>query len=107
MAVREALEKLLDEESDKRLDPDDVNRTALRDAWYVTARGVERADDGPEHVRNRYTPCRLRNDSASRAQSSSWPWPRGRAKKSVDPLPDMRTSGYRATTTSLNLCNSW
>ena len=32
MAVREALEKLLEEESDKRLDPDDVNRTALRDA---------------------------------------------------------------------------
>src|SRR5687768_11954018 len=32
MAVREALEKLLEEESDKRLDPDDVSRTALRDA---------------------------------------------------------------------------
>src|SRR5687767_14153125 len=32
MAVREALEKLLEEESDKRLDPDDVNRTALKDA---------------------------------------------------------------------------
>jgi ATP-dependent HslUV protease ATP-binding subunit HslU len=32
MAVREALEKLLEEESDKRLDPEDVNRTALRDA---------------------------------------------------------------------------
>src|SRR4029450_12547540 len=32
MAVREALEKLLDEESDKRLDPEDVNRTAVRDA---------------------------------------------------------------------------
>jgi ATP-dependent HslUV protease ATP-binding subunit HslU len=32
MAVREALDKLLEEESDKRLDPDDVNRTALRDA---------------------------------------------------------------------------
>ncbi len=32
MKVREALEKLLDEESDKRLDPDDVSRTALRDA---------------------------------------------------------------------------
>ena len=32
MAVREALEKLLEEESDKRLDHDDVNRTALRDA---------------------------------------------------------------------------
>jgi ATP-dependent HslUV protease ATP-binding subunit HslU len=32
MAVREALEKLVEEESDKRLDPDDVNRTALRDA---------------------------------------------------------------------------
>ena len=30
--VREALEKLLDEESDKRLDPEDVSRTALRDA---------------------------------------------------------------------------
>ena len=32
MKVREALEKLLDEESDKRLDPEDVSRTALRDA---------------------------------------------------------------------------
>jgi ATP-dependent HslUV protease ATP-binding subunit HslU len=32
MQVREALDKLLEEESDKRLDPDDVNRTALRDA---------------------------------------------------------------------------
>ncbi len=32
MKVREALEKLLEEESDKRLDPDDVSRTALRDA---------------------------------------------------------------------------
>src|SRR5687767_8111653 len=32
MAVREALEKLLEEESDRRLDPDDVSRTALRDA---------------------------------------------------------------------------
>src|SRR5688572_21681055 len=32
MAVREALEKLLEEESDRRLDPDDVNRTALKDA---------------------------------------------------------------------------
>jgi ATP-dependent HslUV protease ATP-binding subunit HslU len=32
MAVREALEKLLEEEQDRRLDPDDVNRTALRDA---------------------------------------------------------------------------
>ena len=32
MAVREALEKLLEEESDKRLDPEDVSRTALRDA---------------------------------------------------------------------------
>jgi ATP-dependent HslUV protease ATP-binding subunit HslU len=32
MAVREALEKLLEEESDKRLDPEDVNRTALKDA---------------------------------------------------------------------------
>ena len=32
MNVREALDKLLEEESDKRLDPDDVNRTALRDA---------------------------------------------------------------------------
>jgi ATP-dependent HslUV protease ATP-binding subunit HslU len=32
MAVREALAKLLEEESDKRLDPDDVNRTALKDA---------------------------------------------------------------------------
>src|SRR3712207_951709 len=32
MAVREALEKLLEEEQDKRLDPEDVNRTALRDA---------------------------------------------------------------------------
>ncbi|WP_129794176.1 ATP-dependent protease ATPase subunit HslU [Sphingosinicella sp. CPCC 101087] len=32
MAVREALEKLVEEESDKRLDPDDVNRTALKDA---------------------------------------------------------------------------
>ena len=32
MAVREALEKLLEEEQDSRLDPDDVNRTALRDA---------------------------------------------------------------------------
>ena len=32
MTVREALEKLLEEESDKRLDPDDVSRTALRDA---------------------------------------------------------------------------
>jgi ATP-dependent HslUV protease ATP-binding subunit HslU len=32
MAVKEALAKLVEEESDKRLDPDDVNRTALRDA---------------------------------------------------------------------------
>jgi ATP-dependent HslUV protease ATP-binding subunit HslU len=32
MPVREALAKLVEEESDKRLDPDDVNRTALRDA---------------------------------------------------------------------------
>ncbi|HET9427744.1 MAG TPA: ATP-dependent protease ATPase subunit HslU [Allosphingosinicella sp.] len=32
MKVREALEKLLEEESDKRLDPEDVSRTALRDA---------------------------------------------------------------------------
>ncbi|HEV2816463.1 MAG TPA: ATP-dependent protease ATPase subunit HslU [Allosphingosinicella sp.] len=32
MPVREALAKLLEEESDKRLDPDDVNRTALKDA---------------------------------------------------------------------------
>ncbi len=32
MAVREALEKLIEEESDKRLDPDDVSRSALRDA---------------------------------------------------------------------------
>jgi ATP-dependent HslUV protease ATP-binding subunit HslU len=32
MAVREALEKLVEEESDRRLDPDDLNRTALRDA---------------------------------------------------------------------------
>ncbi len=32
MHVREALEKLVEEESDKRLDPDDVSRTALRDA---------------------------------------------------------------------------
>ena len=32
MAVREALEKLLEEESDRRLDPEDVNRTALKDA---------------------------------------------------------------------------
>ncbi|HEX8639707.1 MAG TPA: ATP-dependent protease ATPase subunit HslU [Allosphingosinicella sp.] len=32
MAVREALDKLLEEEQDKRLDPDDVSRTALRDA---------------------------------------------------------------------------
>ncbi|MGZ8282545.1 MAG: ATP-dependent protease ATPase subunit HslU [Allosphingosinicella sp.] len=32
MAVREALEKLVEEESDKRLDPEDVSRTALRDA---------------------------------------------------------------------------
>jgi ATP-dependent HslUV protease ATP-binding subunit HslU len=32
MAVREALEKLLEEESDRRLDPEDVSRTALRDA---------------------------------------------------------------------------
>jgi len=32
MAVREALAKLIEEESDKRLDPDDVNRTALKDA---------------------------------------------------------------------------
>ncbi len=32
MAVKEALDKLVEEESDKRLDPDDVNRTALRDA---------------------------------------------------------------------------
>src|SRR5688572_5576227 len=32
MKVREALEKLVEEESDKRLDPEDVSRTALRDA---------------------------------------------------------------------------
>src|SRR5688500_20410605 len=32
MAVHEALEKLLEEESDRRLDPEDVNRVALRDA---------------------------------------------------------------------------
>jgi ATP-dependent HslUV protease ATP-binding subunit HslU len=32
MMVREALDKLLEEESDKRLDPEDVSRTALRDA---------------------------------------------------------------------------
>ncbi|MDQ8755971.1 ATP-dependent protease ATPase subunit HslU [Sphingosinicella sp. LHD-64] len=32
MPVREALAKLVEEESDKRLDPDDVNRTALKDA---------------------------------------------------------------------------
>src|SRR5829696_5697895 len=32
MAVREALEKLVEEESDRRLDAEDVNRTALRDA---------------------------------------------------------------------------
>jgi ATP-dependent HslUV protease ATP-binding subunit HslU len=32
LAVKEALAKLIEEESDKRLDPDDVNRTALRDA---------------------------------------------------------------------------
>src|SRR4051812_18348559 len=32
MAVREALAKLIEEESDKRLDPDDVNRAALKDA---------------------------------------------------------------------------
>ena len=32
MGVREALDKLIEEESDKRLDPDDVSRTALRDA---------------------------------------------------------------------------
>jgi ATP-dependent HslUV protease ATP-binding subunit HslU len=32
MAVKEALAKLVEEESDKRLDPDDVNRTALKDA---------------------------------------------------------------------------
>jgi ATP-dependent HslUV protease ATP-binding subunit HslU len=32
MAVKEALAKLIEEESDKRLDPDDVNRTALKDA---------------------------------------------------------------------------
>ena len=32
LKVREALEKLLEEESDKRLDPEDVSRTALRDA---------------------------------------------------------------------------
>ena len=32
MPVREALEKLVEEESDKRLDPDDVSRTALGDA---------------------------------------------------------------------------
>jgi len=32
MAVREALEKLLEEEQDRRLDPDDVNRVALHDA---------------------------------------------------------------------------
>ena len=32
MPVREALAKLVEEEQDKRLDPDDLNRTALRDA---------------------------------------------------------------------------
>ena len=32
LAVKEALAKLIEEESDKRLDPDDVNRAALRDA---------------------------------------------------------------------------
>ena len=32
MAVREALAKLLEEEQDRRLDPEDVNRAALRDA---------------------------------------------------------------------------
>ena len=32
MKVREALEKLLEEEQDRRLDPDDLNRAALRDA---------------------------------------------------------------------------
>jgi ATP-dependent HslUV protease ATP-binding subunit HslU len=32
MAVREALAKLLEEEQDRRLDPDDLNRAALRDA---------------------------------------------------------------------------
>ena len=32
MPVREALARLLEEEQDRRLDPDDVNRTALRDA---------------------------------------------------------------------------
>ncbi len=32
MAVREALAKLLEEEQDRRLDPEDVNRMALRDA---------------------------------------------------------------------------
>jgi len=32
MRVAEAWDKLIEEESDKRLDPDDVNRTALKDA---------------------------------------------------------------------------
>jgi ATP-dependent HslUV protease ATP-binding subunit HslU len=32
MAVREALAKLLEEEQDRRLDPEDLNRAALRDA---------------------------------------------------------------------------
>jgi ATP-dependent HslUV protease ATP-binding subunit HslU len=32
MPVKEALAKLVEEESDKRLDPDDVNRVALKDA---------------------------------------------------------------------------
>jgi ATP-dependent HslUV protease ATP-binding subunit HslU len=32
LAVKEALAKLIEEESDKRLDPDDVSRAALRDA---------------------------------------------------------------------------
>jgi ATP-dependent HslUV protease ATP-binding subunit HslU len=32
MPVREALAKLLEEEQDRRLDPEDINRTALKDA---------------------------------------------------------------------------